>query len=354
MQTQYQSIVQLAQAVDAARVAQKDFIADTRHMGLVTGEPGDNIQLAVQDAGNFAVNDYAHRQIAERVGIPAKYYDKMKGEAPELLAANVNTWFERNPERRMVRTQSGVTRAFLSDRYQRVDNHHVLGVVLPVLQEVASDLQFHSLALTDTRMYVKAILPTVRAEINVGEIVEAGVEFRNGEIGNSRFEVWPFAYKLTCKNGARFETGGFKKMHVGARAEVGDDVYEMLADETLKADDHAFLLKVRDIVQATLTQRSFDKLADKMRDATKEKLGGNPAKAVELLGDSLGFNDDERGSVLRHLIEGGDLSRWGLANAITRTAQDLESYDRSDELEGFGGRVIELPRNEWAELAKAA
>jgi len=40
-----------------------------------------------------------------------------------------------------------------------------------------------------------------------------------------------------------------------------------------------------------------------------------------------------------------------VANAITRTAQDVESYDRSDELEGFGGRVIDLPRSQWQQLA---
>jgi hypothetical protein len=28
----------------------------------------------------------------------------MKAEAPELLAANVNEWFQSKPERRMVRT----------------------------------------------------------------------------------------------------------------------------------------------------------------------------------------------------------------------------------------------------------
>jgi len=353
MQTQYSTITELAKAVDAARRTQKDLIADTRQIHLLT-EGVETPKLLVDGDGQYAINGHAHRQIGGRVNIPATYYDRMLENAPHLLAENVNHWFSKSPERRMVRTQGGTVRAFLSDRYQRVDNHHVLGVVLPVLKDLASDLQFHSLALTDTRMYVKAILPTVRAEVNVGEIVEAGIEFRNGEIGNSRFEAWPFMYKLTCKNGARFETGGFTKLHIGARAEVTEDVYAMLSDETLRADDHAFLLKVRDMVTATLTQRSFDKLVDRAREATKEKITGNPAQAIQVLGDSFGFSEDERGSVLRHLIEGGDLSKWGVANAITRTAQDLPSYDRSDEFEGIGGKVINLPRSQWQELAVAA
>ena len=47
--------------------------------------------------------------------------------------------------------------------------------------------------------------------------------------------------------------------------------------------------------------------------------------------------------MLKHLIKGGDLSAWALANAVTRAAADLESYDRATEFEALGGKVIELP-----------
>jgi len=33
--------------------------------------------------------------------------------------------------------------------------------------------------------------------------------------------------------------------------------------------------------------------------------------------------------LLRHLIEGGDLSQYGLINAVTRTAEDAKFYDRA-------------------------
>lgn len=67
-----------------------------------------------------AVTDHAHGQIAQRLDIPAKYYNRMRSEAPALLAANVNNWFQEQPERRMIRTLDGKARAFLSDRYRRV------------------------------------------------------------------------------------------------------------------------------------------------------------------------------------------------------------------------------------------
>jgi len=349
MKTQYQSVIDLATEVERLRKEKRDVIADSRQLAVME----DGKTLAVNGQGAFPINDYAQHQIAARVGIPEKYAARMRDEAPDLYASNVNRWFKQNPERRLVRVQRGHVRAVLSDRYQRIDHENVLATILPAFKE-RPELQFQSLALTDSRMYLKATLPTLRGEIKVGDIVEAGIEVRNGEIGNSLFEVWPFANRLVCKNGMRFPVGGFKKMHVGARADASEDVYEMLTDETLRADDHAFMLKARDIVQAVLSQATFDKLLGKMKEAAGEKIVGDPAKAVEVLGEVLTLSGEEQGSVLRHLIEGGDLSRWGIANAVTRTAQDSESYDRSDELEAFGGKIVELGKSEWNEIAKAA
>jgi len=41
-------------------------------------------------------------------------------------------------------------------------------------------------------------------------------------------------------------------------------------------------------------------------------------------------------------------------NAVTRTAEDLESYDRATEFETFGGAIVDLPRKEWQRIAIAA
>jgi hypothetical protein len=78
------------------------------------------------------------------------------------------------------------------------------------------------------------------------------------------------------------------------------------------------------------------------------------AKAVEVLGNRLSLTQDEQSSVLRHLIEGGDLSQYGLINAVTRTAEDAKSYDRATELEMAGAVVLDLKPTEWRDLALAA
>ena len=73
-----------------------------------------------------------------------------------------------------------------------------------------------------------------------------------------------------------------------------------------------------------------------------------------LMGNKLNLNQGEQSDVLRHLIEGGDLSRWGLANAVTRSSHDVKDYDRATELERVGGKVIDLATSEWQQVAEAA
>jgi hypothetical protein len=63
--------------------------------------------------------------------------------------------------------------------------------------------------------------------------------------------------------------------------------------------------------------------------------------------ERLALNDVEKESVLLHYIEGNDHSKYGLMNAVTRTAEDCISYDRAIELERGGSAVLELPISDF-------
>ena len=80
-----------------------------------------------------------------------------------------------------------------------------------------------------------------------------------------------------------------------------------------------------------------------MRESTDRKID-QPDKAIELITKKYLLSDSENKNVLIHLIQGGDLSSWGLGNAVTRMAQDVNSYDRSTELESIGFQIMQ---NNW-------
>ena len=52
--------------------------------------------------------------------------------------------------------------------------------------------------------------------------------------------------------------------------------------------------------------------------------------------------------------DGGELTQYGLLNAVTRQSKMAESYDRATELERLGGNIITLKPHEWRAIAEAA
>ena len=71
------------------------------------------------------------------------------------------------------------------------------------------------------------------------------------------------------------------------------------------------------------------------------KTGDNPVQTVEVLGDRYVLNKLERASILRHFIMGNDYSHFGLVNAVTRSSQDVQDYNRATELERIGGTLLD-------------
>lgn len=346
------SLSEIAQELERQNSAKRDYIVDTRKARL----HDDGRTIALNGQGDFPITDLALTQIGDRVGIPAKYLRRMQQEAPALLASNVNHWFGEKPERRMVRTLDGSARAFLSDRYMRVDNFQVAEAALPALQALPG-LRILSCEITENRLYIKAASSALQRQVTksrrVGDVVEAGLMVRNSEVGLGAVSVTAYAHFLVCTNGMTRE-GGKRWNHIGKHADEGDDIYEMLSDETREADDRALLLKVRDTIGACLDEARFETWVNKLNGLTENKLTGDPAKAIEVLANKVTLSKTEQTSVLRHLAEGGDLSQYGLMNAITRTAEDAESYDRATELETLGGVIVDLKPTEWRELAIAA
>lgn len=349
------SLTDLAREIDRQAGAKRDYIADTSALSMVAAEPPVGLRV-MRSVDVLPITALGHRQIGERVGIPARYYEHMLAQAPGLLAVNVNHWFVESPEKRMIRTLDGQVRAFLSNRYQRIDNVQVAEAVLPVLSETKG-IEVVSTEITEKRLYIKAVTHNVRAEIKskrVGDVVEAGVMISNSEVGLGAVTVTPFMYFLACLNGLVRQGEGMRSAHLGTKVDVDDGLVEVFADDTRKAVDRAILLKVRDVVRAAMDAARFQAAINRMQEQTTQRLSGNPAQAIEVLGNEIGLNESERGGVLRHLIEGGDLSRYGVMNAVTRLAEDAETYDRATELEAAGGRVLDMSAAAWIRIKVAA
>lgn len=353
---QGKTLVELATEIERQAQHKQDYVVKSQALKMHSGSEGSSrLTLGNEVYGEYRVNDLTHKQIGQHLGIPATYYTRLRAEHPVLLDDNVNTLLTASAEneRRMIRTIDGTARAFLSDRYRRLDNFDLLEAVLPTLMEMPG-LEIASCDVTEQKLYLKVTTSRLQAEVKPGDVVQAGLLVMNSQVGLGAVSVQPYSVRLVCLNGAVHNDFSTRRNHVGRLVtDTGEDAYRLFAEETLIADDRAFYLKVRDVVRGAMSDIVFRRIVGQMREAAGARLDGDPVQAVEVLSKKHSLNGDEQKGVLRHLIEGGDLSLWGMANAFTRLSQDVVSYDRATELEAVGGNIITLGRSEYRELVAA-
>lgn len=344
---------ELAVEIERQNKAKKDYQANTSLLSVGTDPEGVSLSFEGSNLEPFQIGEIAHRKIGTYTGIPAKYYDRMLMEKPELLATNVNAWFHQESEKRMVHTLDGRVRAFLSNRYRRLDNYEVASAVLPLIADLPG-ATVESCEITERRMYIKVVNPRLEAEIQKGDIVQSGVVISNSEVGQGSVSVMPLVYRLVCLNGMVINDAATRRYHVGRANDAGEN-YELYSDTTLAADDQAFVLKMRDTVKAAVDEAHFSIIVDKMREAQGVKITGTDIPAVvELTAKEFGLTQEEGKGVLSHLIQGGNLSLYGLANAVTRHSQNVASYDRATELETAGYSILTIDPRLWTSINSRA
>ena len=350
------SLQEMAAEITRQNELKEDYLVDTRNLKMETC--GSQVYLHMYDNGTepvepLEIGTIAHRQFGTHLNIPASYYDKMLSEYPDLLTQNVNAWLERTPSTRMLRTMGGTALAFLSRRYKRIDNMEVATAVLPILSEI-NGARFESCQITESRMYLKVVNERLTAEVSPGDIVQAGIIISNSETGMGAVNIQPLVYRLVCRNGMIVNDARTRRNHVG-RANEADENFLLYSEQTLAADDKAFLLKIQDTVKAVVEETRFSQVVGLMQTAKEAAMDTHDIPGiVRMTSRDFKITENESTAVLQHLIEGKDLTLYGLSNAITRYSQDVESYDRATELESIGYNVLSMPASQWKRINQAA
>jgi len=369
---------ELAAEITRQRDAKRDYVAPTTALAMVVenghfepdGSPDQpkplpKCLLDLQDTGRFGINSLAHSHIQSHVNIPAQYYNRMLSQAPELLAKNVNHWFRTNPAPRMVRTLDERVRALLSNSYRPLDNYDFAEAILPVLRD--RHLEVMSCEVTEKKLYIKAVdMREVKVPVGykmgdgshrIFDVCAPAFIASNSEVGYGRLVLETGVYTRACTNLAWWAEGGMKRTHLGSRHAVTEGVENidaLLSARTKQKTDEALWLQVRDVMKAAFDEGFFKKRCERLTATSEQRITGKVELVVASAAERFGLTEVEKDGVLKHLIEGGKLSQYGLHAAFTRAAADVDDYDRSTEMEYMGGRIIELPRTDWAVLNEAA
>ncbi len=344
---------ELAKELKRQNDNKRDFLAPACQMLVKTSDAGTTLDLDL--CGTFPVRESAHAQLAELVEIPKVYYDRLRKHARNLFDYNVNHWLYCDVSRRMIRTLDGEARAVLSAKYRPLDNFDLAEAALPIL--IDRGFEIASCEITEKRFFLKAILPTIQGEVRPGDLVQAGISISNSEIGEGTLKIDPLLFFLVCTNGMITTDNRVKKYHVGRSNDGLDAAMEYFRSDTRQADDRAFWMKIRDVLQGISTQEYLDQQVRKLRESSEQPFIAPTAQVVEVTAQRFRFSNAEKESILEHLIHGHngrqELTRYGLAQAITRASHGVDDYDRATEFECIGGRIIEMPSSQWRVIAEA-
>lgn len=319
---------------------------------------GEEVALEIELEGGreyCQLDQTAHEQLSEWLKIPRTYYERLRREAPGLYRSNVRHW-SRNAERMyLIRLLGNDVRAVLSTRYRPLDNDALAHAVLPVLRE--NGFEIESSEVGSSRLFIKAVSAQIEEPVREGDVVRMAVSISNSEVGAGALRIDPMLFFLACTNGLVLQEDRLRKLHVGRNAEDIASAQEFFRDDTRQADEVVFWMKVQGRAPRHPLTRPLPESAREAPLGPERRDRRRPGKVVEVAARRLRFNDEERAAILTHFIRGHagreELTRYGLAQAVSRASQDVASYARATELERLSGGIIELTPAEWRPLAEA-
>lgn len=354
-------INQLQSEIEAESAGRADFVTPFEAMQFSWQDIGSasrvpQVVVSSPSMGKHTMSRYARNQAAAHVGIGARVSDHLLDMDPELWVHNMNKLARHESCRgeKLVRTNARGARAMLSPSYAVIDNAPILSTALESLADIGCT-DVGSCHLGDT-MYLKAMFPSKLADVRPGDAVQAGLMLRNSEIGGGSITVRGFIYRLVCTNGMTVMDQGdqfFKRIHAGRRVDT------FLPDGRV---DPSFYTPAITATQDSLQQAiaeigdgGFLATVNRMRKAAESTEIADPESAMKALRrDMGGLNRAMTDDFMERLIRDGDMTQYGLMNAITNAANDADSYEQATQWEELGGRVLTLNSNQWHRIANAA
>jgi hypothetical protein len=312
--------------------------------------------------GSFALGDIALGGVGAKLNIPVTYLRRMAQENMPLLDTNVNSWLSRDDRRFLVRCLrhaaggDGTARAFLSDRYLRIDNLNVLLATLDGIRQAGVAVEVASCDLTERRMYVRFVSPEVtvmaprllrnyRSPFDGRRgsdlpVVSGGFLLRNSETGYGRFTIAPWLRFEVCTNGQTVERGTVGRTHIGARITDEDGIVD-LSPETLSRLLDLITSQTVDAVRAFL---DVDFVTRAVRDLERAAGVGvpKPDTTIKMVAQRLRYTQDQQEAILAHFIAGADLSAGGIMQAVTSVARSIDDADRAYRMETTAAQALRL------------
>jgi hypothetical protein len=368
----------LVTELDRQRASRIDFVADVRHLrvemnGGVKLIPTTGQALEWMPDGPMMFLRSAYAQLAEKCSpsVPIKFFEKMLEDRPGRLAELINGLHADDPQKRFVRALDNKVRAWLSNSYRVIENHDIAYTCMDEARK--KNAQVLEASLSDKRMRIKFTTQAVWDKIDITQrsgpqggwfagaignreligktilgaqireelpggpgTIHPVVTVLNSETGHGGFHVRLGILMGVCFNVATLETI-VSRVHLGDRLEEG-----IFSRETISAESKAIMLKARDAVRAAFDQDKFAAIVAKAKASQTDKIEMPMAAVDNVIAGGM-VNEEQRDALLTYFLKDYDSTRFGLAQAVSRVAQDLDDPDDAGELENAAGKIISDP-----------
>lgn len=269
-----------------------------------------------------------------------------KDTAPEF-ASILNKKVHAMKDRRfLLRNVEGEMRAFLSDRYRRIDVRPMVTALVETAIRKFGAVPI-SAAMRPTSFDLKLVLPTIFEPLP-NEVGVFGLVFRSSDFGCGKLWGKGFFNRLWCTNLAMTEDG-ISQVHLGRV--LSDDI--AFSQRTYELDTEAMASAIRDVVAHIFSPDNIMKRMEAVKAAAEEVDGADIAKVLKGLSGKSGTSGltkteatavtEKYNSADVALLPPGQ-SKWRLSNAISLIAQEVEDGERQLELEALAGKIAGLAK----------
>lgn len=389
----YGRLADVVQELQRQRDARVDFVVDScdlkaeavpdgvdgSHRIAIVGKTPQVREWLLKPA---TISDLALPQFGERVGrkskfqanrvggratitpsIPTKFFRELVSVRPDAAAALLTDLLNNSGRRNFVRLLDDNVRAFLSNSYRVLDSYDVAFRALEVARANGGEvvrcsltdrkfvLQFTSRAVFDAidddtvgGMGAHDFLAATDADSIAGGArrfdmpggpgtVHPLVTVYNSETGHGAYGVKLGLLRAFCCNFVIVEDV-VANIHIGGRLDAGIFTPETIAKETL-----AIVARAGDAIAAAFVPAVFEALVAKAKVANADQIKA-PASAVANVVEAAGLTDAAKDSILGYFVAGYRPTRYGLAQAVARYAQDADNADDANAVELLAGRVM--------------
>lgn len=342
---QPQQLESLIATLDEQAKMKHDYIAPASQLFFLEGK-------LVTSFGDTSVTydpkKIFHTQMAEKLKIPAGYYNRMLADGVKLLDQNVNHWLKNETDKKyLLRTfenaanSYNTARALLSNGYSIIDNHAILFEALDAIKGTGVKVEICAAELSDTRMYLKVVCPEVEVRggellknyklaKEVGDGVISGFTLQNSEVGDGAFTISPRGVVLACTNGLVNTKDQLRKVHLGAKM---DELKFNENKDVMRANLKLIREQIKHAVSIFLSKEYLNKLVNVYTELGTPKIEAPVQSVIEVVAKEYGISQERKENILKYFIDGGDTRRMGLASAMTFECQEQENPDVKNDTE---------------------